>query len=67
VALDAFARAARADPTDAEALLKHGQLLGQLRRLEEAQVSFRAALAIEPGLQEARRALRMVERLLKDR
>jgi len=67
VALDAFERAARADPTDAEGLLKHGQLLGQLRRLEEARVSFRAALAIEPDLEEARRALRMVERLLQER
>lgn len=38
---DAIARAARAEPSDAEALLKHGQLLGQLRRLEEARTSLR--------------------------
>jgi tetratricopeptide (TPR) repeat protein len=51
--LHALARAAQCLPQDAVAQLNLGNALGRLGRLEEAQASFRQALAISPTFAEA--------------
>jgi Tfp pilus assembly protein PilF len=64
LALDAFQRAGIADATSAKAFLLQGKMLGQMRRLPEAEQSLIRATSLEPENQEARDALALTRRLL---
>ena len=52
-----FARAAVADPADADSYVGLGLCLGQLERLDEARQSIEHALRLAPGHETARALL----------
>jgi Flp pilus assembly protein TadD len=60
IAIDAFARAARADPTAAEPLVLQAKVLARCERYEEARERLTEALAREPDHEDARRVLAAV-------
>jgi len=62
--MDAFRRAAAADPSFAGARNNLGQALAREGRVQEAAGEFRRALAINPWFAEARRNIEQAERLL---
>ncbi|MFQ5618649.1 MAG: tetratricopeptide repeat protein [Rhodospirillales bacterium] len=57
LAADSFAKAAAADPANAEALVNLGLAQKNLGKPDEAIASFRRALEIKPGIAEAHNAL----------
>ncbi|MDA1267140.1 MAG: FG-GAP-like repeat-containing protein, partial [Planctomycetota bacterium] len=62
-ALDAWRRAADLDGEDLEPRLNRAKLLGQLRRLDEAEQAFQEVLAIRADDQEAKQGLQRVKAL----
>ncbi len=65
VAIDAFARAGRADPASGEALVLEARVLVQAERFEEARERLMEVLGREPGNEEAQRVLRAVRARLQ--
>jgi Flp pilus assembly protein TadD len=60
IAIDAFARAAKADPSSADPLVLQAKVLARCERYEEARERLIEALAREPGDEDARRVLAAV-------
>lgn len=66
LALEAFERATRSDPTSSAAHQLRGNILGQLRRFDEAVRSLERSLELDPQNQDAQRALDLARRFASE-